>query len=67
MSMRCKACGQIESKPAEWSGLRDAIIAQGGALAEAIGVQLEWTQPSGEVYQFLSRSLELSTRHNREY
>lgn len=65
--MRCKICGNIESKPAAWDGLADAIKAtEGMGISEAIAVQLEYSQPSGEVYAFLTRTLELATKFNAD-
>jgi hypothetical protein len=62
--MRCKHCGSIDSKPASWDALRAAILATDpkSVVAQAIFVQLEFAQPSGDVYAFLTRILDLS--HN---
>jgi len=60
--MRCKHCGNIENKPASWDCLSQALKAlDSETVVSAIVTQLKYSQPSGEVYEFLSRTLQLAT------
>jgi hypothetical protein len=50
----------LTNRPVSWDALREAIsCCNGRRVKEAIATQLEWQQPSAEVYNFLTRTLDL--------
>ncbi len=56
----------LTEKPASWHGLQKAIEAVNGeTVKEAIVIQLEYQQPSADVYNFLERTLDLVMKSGR--
>ncbi len=52
----------LTEPPASWSALREALAAASPeAIRNAVVVQLEYSQPTADVYNFLTRTLELAS------
>lgn len=56
----------LTNKPASWDGLTKAIRAvNGDSVKEAIAIQLDFQQPSADVYNFLMRTVDLVVSSGR--
>ena len=55
----------LTNPPASWGDLQASLEAADPIRVQrAIVIQLEYRQPSAELYNFLTRTLELSTKSN---
>ena len=58
----------LTEPPASWDALKDALAAvDPNKIQCAIAVQLEWSQPSADVYNFLTRTLDLCCINHKPF